>query len=126
MSQAYRMLSLLDVDAALPQSEQNFWKNVLSRCTECPADVLKGGEQEGDSETVESYLRKDGVTRFCCDIEITLCGGYSDEEFAEDFRKALHLLTKDVAQDFKVALNAYYLEHDPDLEVEYDRKELAA
>jgi hypothetical protein len=28
--------------------------------------------------------------------------------------------------DFKVSLNCYYLEHDADLSVEYDRQELAA
>ena len=44
----------------------------------------------------------------------------------EDFRRALHLLTKDAVPDFKVSLNLYYLEHEPDFEVEYDRQELAA
>ena len=77
-------------------------------------------------ETAEAYVRQDGITRFCCDLEITLCGGYSDEEYSEDFRKALHLLTKDAVPDFKVSLNLYYLEHEPDFEVEYDRQELAA
>jgi hypothetical protein len=28
--------------------------------------------------------------------------------------------------DFKVSISLYYLEHDADLEVEYDRQELAA
>jgi len=119
------MLSLLDVNAALPESEHDFWKEVLSRCTERPADVLEGDETSYP-ETVEAYLRQDGWTRFCCDVEITLCGGYSQEEYAEDFRRAMHLLTKDAVPDFRVSLNAYYLEHDPDLEVEYDRQELMA
>ena len=71
-------------------------------------------------------MRQDGVTRFCCDLEITLCGGYSDTEYAEDFRRAMYLLTKDAVLDFKVSLDLYYLEHDADLSVEYDRQELAA
>jgi len=51
---------------------------------------------------------------------------YSDYEYAEDFRKAMHLLTKDAVLDFNVSLSTYYLEYDADLSVEYDRKELAA
>ena len=44
------------------------------------------------------------------------------EEYTEDFRRVLLLLTKDaVDPDFRVELNVYYLEHDADLEVEYDR-----
>jgi len=125
MSRLYRMLALIDVDAALPENEQDFWKDVLARCTERPAEVLDGTETECP-ETAEAYVRQDGVTRFCCDLEMTLCGGYSDEEYAEDFRKALHLLTKDAVPDFKVSLNCYYLEHEPDIEVEYSRQELAA
>ena len=126
MSRMYRMVALLDVDAALPESEYDFWKEKLTSCTECPLDILEGGKPS-DSDSVDAYLRKDGVTRFCCEMEIALCGGYSQEEYAEDFRKAMHLLTKDVVEpDFKVSLNAYYLEHDPDLEIEYSREELAA
>ena len=126
MSRCYRMLSLLDVDAALPENEQEFWKDVLARCTECPSDVLEECDESCDSDRVDVYIRKDGVTRFCCEVETTLCGGYSDDEFAEDFRRAMHLLTKDAVLDFKVSLSAYYLEHDADLSVEYDRQELAA
>ena len=126
MSQSYRMMSLLDVDAALPENEQEFWKEILYRCTECPTDVLENGDDSSDPDTVSAYIRKDGVTRFCCEIEIMLCGGYSQDNYAEDFRKAMHLLTKDVALDFKVAISCYYLEHDPDLEIEYSREELAA
>ena len=126
MSRSYRMLSLLDVDAALSEEEYGFWKDVLSRCTECPSDVLEECDESCDSDRVGVYIRKDGVTRFCCEVETTLCGGYSDEEFAEDFRKALHHLTKDAVLDFKVSLSANYLEHDADLSVEYDRHELAA
>jgi len=118
------MLSLLDVNAALAENEYDFWKDVLSRCTEYPTGVLEGCETSYP-DTVEAYQRKDGWTRFCCDIEMNLSGGYCQEEYAEDFRKALHLLTKDVVPDFKVSLNCYYLEHDPDFEVEYDRRELA-
>ena len=125
MSRLYRMLSLIDVDAALPEDAQDFWKDVLARCTERPAEVLAGTETSYP-ETVEAYVRQDGVTRFCCEMEITLCGGYSQEEYAEDFRRAMHLLTKDAVLDFKVSLNAYYLEHEPDLEIEFDQQELAA
>ena len=126
MSRYYRMLSLLDVDAALPENEQDFWKEILSRCTECPSDVLEEGDESCDSDRVDVYIREDGVTRFCCEVEATLCGGYSDEEYAEDFRQALHLLTKDAVLNFKVSLSAYYLEHDADLSIEYDRQALAA
>jgi hypothetical protein len=119
------MLALLDVNAELPETDWNFWKDVLSSCTDSPADVLDGYD-ESYPETVDCYIRKDGVTRFCCEIERNLSNGYSQEEFAEDFRKALHLLTKDVALDFKVAISLYYLEHDADLEAEYTRQELAA
>ena len=125
MSRMYRMVALLDVDATLPESEYDFWKEKLASCTECPADMLEGGEPS-DPDSVDVYIRKDGVTRFCCEMEIALCGGYSDEEYAEDFRKAMHLLTKDTVLDFKVSLNCYYLEHDADLSVEYDRQALAA
>ena len=125
MSRLYRMLSLIDVDAALPENEQDFWKDILARCTERPAEVLEGTETSYP-ETVEAYVRQDGVTRFCCDLEITLCGGYSQDEYAEDFRRAMHLLTKDAVLDFKVSLSLYYLEHDADLSVEYDRQALAA
>ena len=52
-------------------------------------------------------------------------GGTPRGEYAEDFRKAIRLLTKDVTLDFKVALSLYYLEHDPDLHVTFDRQELA-
>ena len=124
MSRMYRKVALLDVEAALPESEYDFWKEKLASCTECPLDILEGGEPN-DPYPVDAYLRKDGVTRFCCEMEIALCGGYSDEEYAEDFRRALHLLTKDAVPDFKVSLNCYYLEHEPDIEVEYSRQELA-
>jgi hypothetical protein len=77
----YRILALLDVDAALPESEYDFWKEKLASCTECPLDILQGGKPS-DPDSVEAYLRKDGVTRFCCDIEMSLCAGYSDAEYA--------------------------------------------
>jgi len=48
---------------------------------------------------------QDGVTRFCCELEITLYGGYSQEEYAEDFRRVLRLLTKDAVLDFRVSLD---------------------
>ena len=126
MSRSYRMLSLLDVDAALSEEEYGFWKDVLSRCTECPSDVLEECDESCDSDRVDVYIRKDGVTRFCCEVEQDLCCGYSEDEFAEDFRKAMHLLTQEVTLDFRVSLDLYYLEHDADLSVEYDRQELAA
>jgi len=118
------MFSYLEVDAPLPESEYDFWRDVLNRCTESPADVLEGDEQTSYPDIVEACQR-DGKTQFSCEIELSLCCGYSQEEFAENFRRAVHLLTKDVVPDFKVSLNCYYLEHDPDLEVEYDRRELA-
>jgi hypothetical protein len=55
-----------------------------------------------------------------------LCGGYSEDEYAADFKKAMSILTKDVTLDFKVSLSLYYLEHDADLAVEYSRKDLSA
>ena len=55
MSRYYRMLSLLDVDAALPENEQDFWKDVLARCTECPSDVLEEGDESCDSDSVDVY-----------------------------------------------------------------------
>jgi phosphate transport system substrate-binding protein len=32
-----------------------------------------------------------------------LCGGYGEHEYAADFKKAMHLLTKDTTLNFKVA-----------------------
>ena len=124
MSHLYRMYAYLEVDAPLQESEHDFWRDVLNRCTESPSDVLEGNET-GHSETVDVY-RRDGKTQFACEIELTLCCGYSHEEYAADFRRALHFLTKDVVPDFRVSLNCYYLEYEADLAVEYSREELAA
>jgi len=35
-------------------------------------------------------------------------------------------LTKDATHDFKVSLSCYFLEHDPNLHVTFDRQELVA
>ena len=75
----------------------------------------------------EATLAQQNYDHYRIVVRDFLLALYSQEEYAEDFRKAMHLLTKDVAEpDFKVALNCYYLEHDPDLEVEHSREELAA
>ena len=87
---------------------------------------MEACDESCDSDKVDVYIRKDGKTRFCCEVETTLCGGYSDTEYAEDFRRAMHILTKNVTLDFRVSLDLYYLEHEADLSVEYDRQELAA
>jgi hypothetical protein len=120
------MVALLDVNAALPESEQDFWKNILYRCVDCPAEVSDDDDPFSQPDQVDAYLREDGWTRFCCEMEQNLCGGVSEDEYAESFRKAVHRLTKDVTQDFRVSLSLYYLEHDPDLYMSFDRQELAA
>ena len=85
MSRAYRMLSLLDVDAALPDEDsQEFWKDVLYRCVDCPTEVLDGDEPCSQLDQVDAYVRQDGKTRFCCEMEMNLCNGYSEDEYAED------------------------------------------
>jgi hypothetical protein len=89
-------------------------------------EVLDGDDPYSQPDQVDSYLRKDGWTRFCCEMEQNLCNGVSEDEYAESFRKAVHCLTKDVTLDFRVSLSLYYLEHDPDLYVTYNRQELAA
>ena len=126
MSRAYRMVSLLDVDAPLPEREWVFWQDVLHRCVDYPAEVLDEDDPYSQPDLVDGYVHSDGWTRFHFEQEMNLCGGCSEEEYAEDFRKAIRLLTKDVTLDFKVALSLYYLEHDPDLHVTFDRQELAA
>ena len=75
-------------------------------------------------DEVEVYPLQ-GQTQFRYDLEMNLCGGRSEYDFADEFRRALHLLTKDIALDFKASLHLYYLEHEPDLSVEFDRQALA-
>ena len=125
MSRAYRMVAYLEIDATLSAEDRTFWQDTLYRCIDDPMDVLEGQEQESDPEDVEIQPLQGGI-RFFLDKERYLCNGYSQEEYAEDFRRAMHLLTQDAVPDFKVSLNMYYLERDPDLDVEYDRQELAA
>ena len=124
MSRAYHMFSCLEVGETLPESDYDFWKSVLNRCLDRPTDVLEGNEQINDTEIVAVY-HYDGKTHFSCEVEMNLCGGYSEDEYAEDFQKAMRLLTKEVLQDFNVSLSLYYLEHDPDLYVSFDRQDLA-
>ena len=115
------------MDAALTQEDYTFWQDVLFRCIDEPTDVLEG--QEGYAslpDHVDVYLIQDSKTQFRYDTEMNLCGVCSQEDYAEDFRRALHLLTQNATLDFKVSLYLYYLEHDPDLSVEYNRQELAA
>jgi hypothetical protein len=120
------MVSYLEVDATLPKEDCGFWQDILYRCLDEPQDVIEGQEQYSEPEDVEVSFVYDNKTQFHLDIERYLCGGQSEDEFADEFRRAIHTLTKDVTLDFKVSLHLYYLEHDPDLAVEFDRKELAA
>ncbi|MDR0327795.1 MAG: hypothetical protein LBI05_05820 [Planctomycetaceae bacterium] len=127
MSRAYRMVASLEVDAKLSDVDYAFWQDVLYRCLEEPTDVIEGlDDQYSRPEDVEIQTFCEGKTQFYLDIEQNLCGGCSEDEFAEDFRKAVHRLTKDVSQDFRVSLSLYYLGHDPDLYMSFDRQELAA
>ena len=126
MSRLYRMYSYLEIDETLRENDYEFWRDVLHRCVDCPAEVLDGDDTYSQPDLVDGYVHGDGWTRFCFEQEMNLCGGYSEDEYAEDFRKAIRLLTKDASLDFKVALSLYYLEHDPDLHVSFDRSELAA
>ena len=125
MSRAYRMVSLLDVNAPLPESDWVFWQDILHRCVDCPDEVLDEDDPYSQPDLVDAYVHSDGWTRFHFEQEMNLCNGYSEDDYASDFRKAIRLLTKDVTLDFKVALSLYYLEHDPDLHVTFDRQELA-
>ena len=88
--------------------------------------IKKGNRQLPDGEKIPHWfpylLRNSAATA----IELEHGLDDTDEEYAENFRKAMHLLTKNAVPDFKVSLALYYLEHDADLEVEYDRQELAA
>ena len=130
MSRAYRAVSYLEVDAALPQEDYPFWQDVLFRAVDEPTDVLEGRtDYVSLPENVEVYpVRNENKTQFRFDLEMNLCGGCSEEEFAEDFRRAVHLLTQNVsaAVQFRASLDLYYLEHEADYSVEYDRTDLAA
>jgi hypothetical protein len=115
----------LEGDAKLSDVDYALWQDVLYRCLDDPTNVNAGDEQDSSPEYVDVQEIQD-KTRFYLDIEQNLCNGCSEEDFAEDFRRAMHRLTKDVTQDFRVSLSLYYLEHDPDLYMSFDRQELAA
>jgi len=61
MSRLYRMLALIDVDAVLPENEQDFWKDVLARCTERPAEVLDGTETECPETAEQGFTEQIGI-----------------------------------------------------------------
>ena len=130
MSRVYRAVSYLEVDVALPQEDYSFWQDVLFRAVDDPTDVLEGRtDYVSFPDNVEVYpVRDENKTQFHFDLEMNLCGGCSEEEFAEDFRRAVHLLTQNVSAElqFRASLDLYYLEHEADYSVEYDRQELAA
>jgi hypothetical protein len=120
------MISYLEVDGKLPQEDCGYWQDVLYRCLDEPEAVLAGEPQHDGSDDVDVSFVWDGKTQFYCDVERYLCGGYSEDEYAADFKKAMGILTKDVTLDFKVSLSLYYREHDADLAVEFSRKDLSA
>jgi hypothetical protein len=127
MSRSYRFVSYLEVDGKLPLEDCGFWQDILYRCLDEPQDVLEAVEDQfSEPDNVDVGFVWDNRTQFYLDIERNLCGGQSEDEFADEFRRAIHTLTKDVTLDFKVSLHMYFLEHDPDLAVEYNRQELAA
>jgi hypothetical protein len=120
------MISYLEVDAKLPEEDHGFWQDVLFRCLDEPEAVLEGENQSDGSDDVQVGYVWDNKTQFYLSVERYLCGGYSEDEYAADFKKAMSILTKDVTPDFKVSLGLYYLEHDADLAVEFSRKDLSA
>jgi hypothetical protein len=120
------MISYLEVDGKLPEEDCGFWQDVLFRCLDEPEAVFEGENQPNNADDVEVSHVWDDKTQFYLSVERYLCGGYGEDEYAEDFKKAMHLLTKDVTQNFKVSLALYYLEHDADLAVEFSRKDLSA
>jgi hypothetical protein len=120
------MISYLEVEAKLPQEDCGFWQDILYRCLDEPEAVLAGEPQHDGSDDVDVSFVWDGKTQFYGDVERYLCGGYSEDEYAADFKKAMHFLTKNTTLDFKVSLSLYYLEHDADLAVEFSRKDLSA
>ena len=124
MSRSYRMCASVEINAPLSEADCTVWQDILYRCVDDPEGVLAEGEQDSNPEDVE-IQRWEDETQFCLDMERNLCGGYSEAEYAEDFQKAMALLTKDVPQDFKVTLSLYYLEHGPDLYVSFERQDLA-
>ena len=119
------MCASVEINTPLSEADCTVWQDILYRCFDEPSDVIAGCEQDSCPEEVE-IRQFQGETFLYIDQERYLCGGYSEEEYAEDFRRAMHLLTKDVSQDFQVSLSAYYyLEHDPDLYVSFERQDLA-
>jgi hypothetical protein len=120
------MISYLEVDGKLPEEDCGFWQDVLYRCLDEPEAVLEGEPQPNNADDVEVSHVWDDKTQFYLSVERYLCGSYSEDEYAADFKKAMSILTKDVTLDFKVSLSLYYLEHDADLAVEYSRKDLSA
>jgi hypothetical protein len=126
----YRAVSYLEVDAALEEKDYVFWQDVLFRAVDEPSDVLEGRTDPISlPDQVEVYLVcEENKTQFRYDLEMNLCGGQSEEEFGDEVRRAVHLLTQDVppSVNFRLSLDLYYLEHDADYSVEYDRAELAA
>jgi len=119
------MVAYLDIDATLSAEDCTFWQDILYRCLDDPSDVLEGREQESNYEDVEIQPVKSGTLLYL-DKERYLCGGYSEDDYAADFQKAMACLTKGTALDFKVSLSLYFLEHDPDLHLSFDRQDLAA
>jgi hypothetical protein len=127
MSRAYRAVSYLEVDAVLPQSEYSFWQDVLYRAIDEPTDVLDDRRDFiSQPDEVEVYSLQE-QTQFRFDSEMSLGCGYTMDEYADDFRQAVHKLTQAVPTDleFRVSLSIYYLEHDADFEAEFERRELA-
>jgi hypothetical protein len=129
MSRAYRAVSYLEVDAVLPQSEYPFWQDVLYRSVDEPTDVI---EENNDAVSlphhVDAYSVPDRkTTQFRFSQELTLGCGCTMDDYADDFRQAVHKLTLTVPKDleFRVSLDMYYLEHDADFSAEFDRRELA-
>jgi hypothetical protein len=129
MSRLYRTVGSIEVDATLDEKDYAFWQDVLFRAIDDPSDVLDGRTDPISlSDQVEVYpVEDENKTQFRYDLEMSLCGGQDEDEFAEEVRQAIYLLTQTVPAsiNFRLSLDMYYLEHDPDLSVEYDRAELA-
>ena len=125
MSRSYRMVSYLEVGTKLSLEDCGYWQDILYRCLDEPQDVILGEEPSSSPDDVDVSFIYDGTTQFYLNIERCLGGGYSEDEYAADFQKALHILTKGTALDFKVSLSLYYLEHDPDLYLSFNRQDLA-
>ena len=125
MGRAYKMVGCISVSTVLPKEDYEFWQDVLFRCVDEPADVMTGDEQISFPCHVDVWVHGEKTYFHYC-AEMNLSGGQSQEEYAEEFRKAVGRLTQDVSIDFQAMLDLYYLERDADLSVEYNRQELAA